>query len=65
MVPGIAQSPAVGRLFKALDQNNDNKLDFREVLFGVFVSISKRINVIIVDDLWIEYSCKRHFRREA
>jgi len=37
MVPGIAQSPAISRLFKALDQNNDNKLDFREMICGLSI----------------------------
>jgi Ca2+-binding EF-hand superfamily protein len=37
MIPGIAQSPAIHRLFKALDQNNDNKLDFREMICGLSI----------------------------
>jgi len=37
MVPGIAQSPAMLRLFKALDVDNDNKLDFREMTVGLSI----------------------------
>jgi len=36
-VPSIAQSPAMHRLFKALDQNHDNKLDFREMIVGLSI----------------------------
>ena len=48
MIPSIAHSPAIHRLFKALDQDNDNKLDFREVipLFPLCTAL------IALDDMW-------------
>lgn len=44
MVPSIAQSPAIHRLFKALDQNNDNKLDFREMICGLSILAKGTLN---------------------